>query len=113
MNKNIFLIGFFLISALNVIALIFEIDLLFTLTKPLLVLSLIAHYILNTSVRSNIFIFALLFCLTGDVLLMFVEKNELFFMGGLVAFLVGHILYIITYRQHQQSGLGEELLSTQ
>ena len=104
---------FFIVSVLNVAALIFSISILFTITKPLIVLSLMAHYARVAPTKSKLFLLALLFCLAGDVSLMFVENNELFFMGGLAAFLVGHILYIITYRQHQRAGMGEELLSTQ
>jgi uncharacterized membrane protein YhhN len=113
MSKTIFNGCFFVVSTLNILALVFSMDLVFTVTKPLIVLVLMTHYARASANRSTLFLFALFFCLAGDVFLLFVEKNELFFMCGLLAFLVGHILYIITYRQHQQTGMGEELLSTQ
>jgi len=113
MTRNIFIVFFFIVSLLNILAIFFSINHLFVLTKPLIVLMLIAHYVTHAQTRSKTFLVALIFCLMGDVMLMFTDKNELFFMGGLMAFLVGHILYIITYRQHQQAGMGEELLSTQ
>ena len=113
MRKNIFVFCFFSVGILNGLALVFEINLLFELTKPLIVVSLIAHYAINAQMRSNVFLFGLFFCLVGDVSLMFAGENQLFFMGGLLAFLVGHILYIIAYRQHQKIGMSEELLTTQ
>ena len=112
-KKNVFMFCFFIVSALHVTALVFPISILSTITKPLIVLSLMAHYAMAAPTKSKMVLLALLFCLVGDVSLMVVEKNELFFMGGLASFLIGHVLYIITYRQHQQAGIGEELLSTQ
>ena len=37
----------------------------------------------------------LIFCLVGDVCLAFPQKNA--FMGGLVAFLAGHVFYVISF----------------
>ncbi len=42
---------------------------------------------------------ALLFSLLGDILLMFEEKNAIFFLLGLSAFLLAHIFYIIFFHQ--------------
>ena len=42
---------------------------------------------------------ALLFSLLGDTLLMFDEKNAIFFLLGLSAFLLAHIFYIIFFHQ--------------
>jgi uncharacterized membrane protein YhhN len=44
---------------------------------------------------------AILFSLAGDILLMFELNNQIFFMAGLIAFLMAHIFYILAYRQHQ------------
>lgn len=41
--------------------------------------------------------FGLIFSWFGDVLLMFSGEDELFFMGGLVAFLLAHFFYISAY----------------
>jgi uncharacterized membrane protein YhhN len=112
MRKNIFVVCFLTVGALNILALLISVDILFIATKPWIVLLLIDRYKTEQR-RSRVFMLALMFCLLGDVLLLFTGRDELFFMGGLVAFLVGHVLYIIAYRQHQQAGLGEELLSTQ
>ncbi|MFP4427434.1 MAG: lysoplasmalogenase [Spirochaetaceae bacterium] len=41
--------------------------------------------------------FGLIFSWFGDILLMFSGQDELFFMGGLVAFLLAHFFYISAY----------------
>ena len=43
--------------------------------------------------------FALFFSIAGDTLLMFANKNELFFLLGLSAFLIAHIFYIICFHK--------------
>lgn len=70
-------------------------------TKPLIVLSLIVYFLrqgktLENSIR-NFMVFALSFSLAGDILLMFVDQNPVFFTLGLVAFLLAHVMYIITF----------------
>jgi uncharacterized membrane protein YhhN len=42
---------------------------------------------------------ALFFCWLGDVLLLFEGQAEMFFIFGLIAFLLGHILYVISFQQ--------------
>ncbi|MBN4084720.1 lysoplasmalogenase [Flavobacteriaceae bacterium AH-315-B10] len=70
-------------------------------TKPLILISLIVFFCkqsnhLNKNTR-NIALLALIFSLTGDVLLMFVSKSPKFFISGLVAFLLAHIMYILVF----------------
>ena len=71
------------------------------LTKPAILLSLIAFFIkksnhLDKRTRDSM-ILALLFSLLGDILLMFVFKSPHFFTGGLIAFLLAHIMYIVIF----------------
>lgn len=73
--------------------------------KPLIVLSLIVFFLrqsitLQKPVRL-ITLSALLFSLSGDVLLMFTEQNPLFFILGLVAFLLAHVMYILVFLKHR------------
>ncbi len=70
-------------------------------TKPLILIALIVFFYkqskhLNKSIRV-ITLLALMFSLIGDVLLMFVNKSANFFMSGLVAFLIAHIMYILVF----------------
>ncbi len=73
--------------------------------KPLLIGSLLAYFIAATkttkataSVRKRT-IGALLFSIAGDTLLLFANNKELYFILGLVAFLVAHIFYILCFHQ--------------
>lgn len=42
-------------------------------------------------------LFALIFSWIGDVILMFADKGELYFIFGLVSFLIAHILFIVLF----------------
>lgn len=69
-------------------------------TKPLLMPVLIGIFMLSVDKNfklKNTFVIALLFSCLGDVALMFVPQNENFFLLGLAAFLITHILYIIAF----------------
>ncbi|HEY5688913.1 MAG TPA: lysoplasmalogenase [Yeosuana sp.] len=71
------------------------------LTKPLLVSSLIIFFLQHNPLKDTqtkqIVVSALLFSLLGDILLMFTEMNSLFFIGGLLAFLIAHVMYILVF----------------
>lgn len=79
------------------------------LSKPLIVSTLILYFFFTTprheTVAKRLTIFALVFSLLGDVLLLFVFKSELFFMGGLLAFLIAHILYCLVFLKQRNSTL--------
>ncbi|MFM2339131.1 MAG: hypothetical protein RL115_2324 [Bacteroidota bacterium] len=71
-------------------------------TKPLLI-PIVALYFLSFKEAGAsrhlkmVVLFALLFSWLGDVLLMFVPKNENFFLAGLASFLFAHIFYIFFF----------------
>ncbi|KXK28930.1 MAG: YhhN-like protein [Bacteroidetes bacterium OLB12] len=99
------LLVFGTLAATNLIAATFNLALLNFITKPLLVPALAVYYLVATSQRSYLFLTALFFCWLGDVLLM-LQRDELFFIAGLVAFLTGQVLYIICYRNFRSAGTG-------
>jgi uncharacterized membrane protein YhhN len=71
------------------------------ITKPSIVTVLIIFFLrqrshLNTYTKI-VTLLALVFSLFGDVLLMFVDKSPRFFIGGLIAFLIAHIMYILVF----------------
>ena len=71
------------------------------LYKPAIVASLIVLVIktgehLNRFVKTLLLV-ALLFSLLGDIVLMFSSRSEWFFIGGLVAFLIAHLCYIVLF----------------
>lgn len=69
--------------------------------KPAIVGSLIIYFILNwnhlVSAIKYLTLCALVFSLTGDILLLFAAQSDLYFILGLVAFLCAHIFYSITF----------------
>jgi len=69
--------------------------------KPaILTLLIIYFWLLNSHLNRttrNTTLLALIFSLIGDVLLMFVDKSSNFFIGGLVAFLLAHVMYILVF----------------
>src|SRR5688572_32454375 len=67
------------------------------ISKCLLLPALAGYYLNATPARSTAFLAALFFCWLGDVLLIWPSL----FIGGVGAFLVGHALYIVAYRQHR------------
>jgi len=74
-------------------------------TKPILVISLIVYFFLQSKTLQkpikNFMVLALLFSLAGDIFLMFDDQNPMFFMFGLIAFLIAHIMYIKVYMKHR------------
>jgi len=77
------------------------------LTKPLLLLSLIIFFLkqqnnLNTKSKS-LTLAALLFSLLGDVFLMFTNISSNYFIGGLLAFLLAHIMYILVFLKERNT----------
>lgn len=100
--KKLSLIVFFAAVAGVILSEIIHNELLFWITKPLILISLLTHYYFSipSHNRSGLLLIALQMSLLGDILLM--SPNQ--FIAGLIAFLAAHIVYIFAYRQHQ----GEE-----
>jgi uncharacterized membrane protein YhhN len=85
----------------DVVAVQLDNTLLQTIFKPLIIPVLIGYFDSQvksiTSGLAKWILFALLFSLLGDILLMFQEKNSIFFLLGLSAFLLAHIFYIVFF----------------
>jgi uncharacterized membrane protein YhhN len=73
-------------------------------SKPFIMLTLMAHYFSSVIRPLYVVLGALFFCWMGDILLMFVEQTELFFIAGLASFLIGHVLYILCYQRLRSAG---------
>ncbi|WP_460219483.1 lysoplasmalogenase [Psychroserpens sp. MEBiC05023] len=75
------------------------------LTKPAITLSLLTFFWLNSNHINNairiLTTLALVFSLAGDSLLMFVNKSPNYFLFGLVAFLIAHIMYVLVFLKHR------------
>jgi uncharacterized membrane protein YhhN len=101
MRKFTWIILFVLVLLVNLIAVYFNNETLRLITKPLLMPVLGIYLLTQTKfVNSNLkawVILALFFSWTGDVLLLFEEKNSLFFLMGLSAFFIAQVFYIIFF----------------
>jgi len=69
----------------------------------MIMLSLGGYYLLLAKNRSAAVLLAILFSFAGDVALMFESIDARYFMGGLLAFMIAHIAYIMAYRKHQNT----------
>lgn len=98
MNRtNIAMLAFLLIALAYLIFTAMARD-IFTITlKPFLLPPLIAATFISGFIRRWYLILALIFCWVGDVLLLFADRGAAFFIGGLSAFLVGHVFYILLF----------------
>lgn len=98
-NTNTFLILFFVVSVAQLLSVSMGWTDVIAVSKTLIVLSLIGYYMGSVRKRNGHFLRALFFCWAGDVLLLKQADAEIFFMLGLAAFLLGHLLYILAYRE--------------
>jgi len=100
--KNRFLIAYVVIALIHLVAILSENRLVADSSKVLLIPMLIGfafQSFKNHKPVLRLLLIALFFCWAGDTLLIFTEQNELFFLLGLAAFLLGHIGYIFTFRK--------------
>lgn len=113
--KKVFLVTFALICSVELLSHLLDLALIHTVAKPLLLPLLIGYYIAGTDKeeRSRTVLLALVFSWIGDVLLMFQPQGELYFIGGLLAFLVAHLYYIFAYRQFMIEDTSKALLGVQ
>ena len=66
--------------------------------KPFLLPFLIlAVYVHERFITKKVLLTALTLSWIGDIILMFADKGELYFIAGLIAFLLSHISYIILF----------------
>jgi uncharacterized membrane protein YhhN len=96
-----FYLVYILIAVLEVGAEATGNDMLRFITKPLLMPALILYFYGVTQNSFNqlhkLLIVAFVFSWFGDVFLMFVRFNELFFLAGLASFLITHVLYVVCF----------------
>ncbi|MCU0367277.1 MAG: lysoplasmalogenase [Cyclobacteriaceae bacterium] len=109
--KKIWLFLFVAVSVAELTAVTFHFQDVHSVVKPLIMPLLVAYFVSSVSARNYIFLAALVFCWAGDVLLMF--QGELYFIFGLAAFLTGHLLYTISYKQLRNKAGNNELMPTQ
>ncbi|GAB3829957.1 lysoplasmalogenase [Hymenobacter jeollabukensis] len=105
--KNAFLFLFVLATAGELLAMLVPAlpPALHYACKPLLLLSLGLYYQQAAPRPAPAVLAALALSWLGDVLLLFQsDRQPLFFIGGLLAFLGAHLGYLWAYRRHQWGG---------
>ena len=101
MKKEIWLFIFIIALSADIGCILSHQNSLRLFTKPLIVVTLLIYFISKTAtvpskLRSFI-IAALVLSLLGDILLLFESNDPVFFITGLIAFLLAHISYIIAF----------------
>ena len=100
-------IGF---SALYLLIILLDRDDLAWFMKPFLLpfLGLAVLFSKGFSTK-KVLLSALIFSWIGDIILMFANKGELYFIFGLVAFLISHIIYIALFYKQKNPYLQQTL----
>ena len=91
------LLPYFFLGLINLVGCVADIELMCTISKPLLMPALAFCFIKEApqSPLNRYVIMALVFSWLGDTLLMFTDVASYFFMLGLIFFLLAHVVYII------------------
>lgn len=101
MKKNIWIFLFALALIADLVGIQLQNKELQFFSKPLIIPALIGYFNsqiqINSKGISRWVLIALLFSFVGDVLLMFDEKDSIFFLLGLSSFLMAHIFYILFF----------------
>jgi len=99
MTLRVLIIIFFVIVAVgDVFAVKYDKVKLRYFTKTLLVPLLALFYIVSVANLNILIFFALISCFLGDFFLLWSQK-KIFFIAGLLSFLMGHIFYTIAFLQ--------------
>ncbi len=78
------------------------------ITKPMVVGALLVFFLMQKADKKTrvLVTTALLFSLIGDVQLIYAGEYESLFIGGLFAFLMAHIMYIIQFSRTRNKNVG-------
>jgi uncharacterized membrane protein YhhN len=100
MKNNVALSIYIGLSIVYLIITAFELEEIARFLKPfLLPLLLVGVYISEKFITKSILFTALTFSWIGDIVLLFAHKGELYFIVGLVAFLISHVFYIVLFKK--------------
>jgi uncharacterized membrane protein YhhN len=116
-NKRIFDILFLLIAVVEILAHVAWEDShpIHYFSKPALLAALMLFFYANTTHSRNtpttLFLLALFASWIGDIVLLFQQHHLLYFILGLVSFLVAHVLYIIVFVRLQNKSRQTSLIA--
>jgi uncharacterized membrane protein YhhN len=101
MKKQTWIIFFIVILNIHLASIALKIPLAEYISKPMIVALLALYFLSQTnqfvSGLKKWVIGALFFSWAGDVLLLFQQNDQIFFLLGLSAFLIAHIFYIVFF----------------
>ncbi len=105
-----FALSYGILTTIHIAVSSFEVSILAYLTKPLLMIFLALFFYRNIprplDRLSKVTIYALFFSWLGDVLLMFQNYQAIYFLFGLVSFLIAHLCYIFAFSKTPKSPKG-------
>lgn len=98
---------FWVIVGADVLGIVTGISTLHYIAKPLLIpaLILLLVFTATTAPRKKLLLTGLFFSWLGDMFLLFEDKNNLFFIFGLVCFLTTHVFYITYFLKIQSNAV--------
>jgi len=110
MNKIVPLIVFVLFCLIDFYGIYLEKQLMVNFAKPMLMITLFWYYYSNTKQLNKYFILGLFFSFLGDLLLL--GTGEVYFIFGLLFFLIAHVFYIImVFRVIQASKIKDFIIA--
>ena len=104
-TKNVTLSIFALVVTAELFSQIFGWSTIHMIVKPILMPSLAAYFFFSVEKkdkRAFLVIIALLLSWIGDVMLLFQDINPIYFMLGLVSFLLAHVTYILIFSKSSE-----------
>jgi uncharacterized membrane protein YhhN len=106
---------YFIFSVVEIVSHVIGSTNLHSVAKPMLMIWLAAYYVFAVPKKdqSKLVLLALAFSWLGDLLLMFQEEKKLYFIGGLLSFMVAHIFYVFAYKQHRLEDQTKALIGVQ
>lgn len=105
--SKVMIVGFLIISILDIIAVAMHYPVMQAVFKPMIMLSLMAAYYFSVPKINPLYLLAMAFSFLGDVLLM--DKNNLF-LPGIAAFLCTQLIYIFIIQKRLKKGTMKDLL---
>jgi uncharacterized membrane protein YhhN len=109
MKSSLLLKTYLCFTALYLIILYLDLDGFDWYMKPILLPILLAAVAVSENFTTKkILLTALTFSWIGDIILLFVDKGELYFIFGLVAFLLSHLVYIFLFSKQQNTRINEK-----
>ena len=104
MKNKLFLNGYIGFSLFYLLIVLLGREEMAWFLKPFLIpFLLLAVYFCESFPSKKILLTALLFSWIGDIILMFTDRGELYFIFGLLAFLLSHIVYIFVFNNQSKT----------